>query len=357
MSEIRPAKSVGPLIIRHALQPGEAEQALRIGQRNAVLAQLHGEDRRAFYAAMAAQAPFAGSVSAEPVNVDIARGWWLRPTSPDPDSAILFVHGGGYHLGDARSYLGFASQLAALTGRTVFSADYPLAPEARFPAAFDAVQKTREWVMSKGFKQYAAVGDSAGGGLVLAMADQSAPDMRPASIVVFSPWTDLSNNGVSFTDPTTYDPVFKPAVLQGLAGLYLDGASPADPRASPLFGALRAMPPINVQVGEDELLRDDSVRLAKRAAAHGAVVRLDLFEGMYHVFQRDVGILKTASTALEIAARFIDEHWASDEVAERIPPDLASPQQDMMKRWSRERPPGPLWSSAPGAGDGGIFER
>ncbi len=314
MSDFTHRKSAGPLIIRHDAQPGEGEQVLRIVRRNAVLAQLHGEDRRAFYAAMAAQVPFAEAVSAEPVILGIARGWWLKPTSPDPDSAILFVHGGGYHLGDARSYLGFASQLAALTGRTVFSADYPLAPEARFPAAFDAVWAVREWFLSRGFKQYAAVGNSAGGGLVLAMADQAAPDARLASIVVFSPWTDLSNSGVSFTDPATYDPVFKPALLQGLAHSYLDGASPHDPKASPLFGALRAMPPINVQVGEDELLRDDSIRFAERAAAHGTTVRLDLFEGMYHVFQRDVGSLKTAGTALEIAASFIDTHWADREV-------------------------------------------
>ena len=313
MSDFTHTKSASPLLIRHEAQPGEGEQVLRIAQRNAVLAELHGEDRRAFYAAMAAQAPFAEAVSAEPVNFDKVRGWWLRPTSPDPNTAILFVHGGGYHLGDARSYLGFASQLAALTGRTVFSADYPLAPEARFPAAFDAVCTAREWFLSRGFKQYAAVGDSAGGGLVLAMTDQAAPDPRLASIVVFSPWTDLSNSGASFTDPATYDPVFKPALLQGLAHSYLDGASPHDPKASPLFGALRAMPPINVQVGEDELLRDDSIRFAERAAAHGTIVRLDLFAGMYHVFQRDVGSLKTAGTALEIAASFIGEHWAGHQ--------------------------------------------
>ena len=314
MSDFTHTKSAGPLIIRHDAQLGEGEQVLRIVQRNAALAELHGQDRRAFYAVMAAQAPFAEAVSAEPVNLDAVRGWWLRPTSLDPDSAILFVHGGGYHLGDARSYLGFASQLAALTGRAVFSADYPLAPEARFPAAFDAVWAARAWLLSQGFKQYAAVGDSAGGGLVLAMADQAAPDTRLASIVVFSAWTDLSNSGASFNDPATYDPVFKPALLQGLALSYLDGASPHDPRASPLFGALRAMPPINVQVGEDELLRDDSIRFAERAAALGTTVRLDLFAGMYHVFQRDVGSLKTAETALEIAASFIDEHWADRKV-------------------------------------------
>ncbi len=311
MHDFNPGDVARPSVIRHALSPGEGEQVLRIFQRNASLAQLHPEDRRAFYAAMASQALMADGVGVEPVRDGAVRGWWLRPAAYDPGSALFFVHGGGYHLGDARSYLGFASQLAARTGRAVFSVDYALAPERRFPAAFDDVMRARAWFLSQGVERYAAVGDSAGGGLVLAMADHTAPDDRLEAIVVFSPWTDLSNSGASFGDPTTRDPVFQPAVLRGLAQSYLGGANPRDPRASPLFGALNALPPIHVQVGEDELLRDDAVRLAERAARHGATVRLDVFEGMYHVFQRDVGDLKTAETALEIAARFIDDPYAS----------------------------------------------
>ncbi len=306
MPEFSQGDVARPSVVRHALPPGEGEQARRIFQRNASLAQLHPDDRRAFYAAMASQAPMADGVAAEPVLDGDVRGWWLRPAAHDPGSALFFVHGGGYHLGDARSYLGFASQLAARTGRAVFNVDYALAPERRFPAAFVDVIKARAWFLSQGVQRYAAVGDSAGGGLVLAMADQMAPDERLGAIVVFSPWTDLSNGGMSFSDPATRDPVFQPAILKGLAKAYLDGANPRDPRASPLFGALNALPPINVQVGEDELLLDDSVRLAEQAARSGAKVRLDVFEGMYHVFQRDVGALKTAEAALEIAARFIE---------------------------------------------------
>ncbi len=296
-------------VVRHDEAPGEQAQARRIFERNASMAQIHGEDRRAFYAAMAAQTAFAEGVSAEPVRAGGVRGWWLRPVASDAVSALFFVHGGGYHLGDARSYLGFASQLAALTRRAVFSVDYALAPEARFPAAFEDVAKARDWFLTQGFERYAAVGDSAGGGLVLAMADQSAPDPRLASIVAFSPWTDLSNSGAAFRDPLTVDPVFKPAVLDGLAKSYLGDASPLDPRASPLFGALKGLPPIHVQVGGNEILRDDSFRLARRAAQNGTRVRLDVFDSMYHVFQRDVGSLKTARTALNIAAEFIQNAW------------------------------------------------
>lgn len=310
MSELPIIYSAEPMIVRHAVQPGEREQVSRIMERNAGLAQLYSEDRRTFYAAMAAQAPLASGVSVKPVAHDDVKGWWITPASPDPDSAIFFVHGGGYHLGDAKSYLGFASQIAAMTNCVVFSADYALAPESRFPAAFEDVRKARDWFIARGFAQYSAIGDSAGGGLVLAIAGDNAPGAKLASMVVFSPWTDLSNSGASFLDPETVDPVFQPATLEALAKSYLDGASPLDPKASPLFGPVADLPPFNVQVGRHEILLDDSVRYAQLAAGKGSQVRLDIFDGMYHVFQRDVGTLKTARTALEIAAQFIAEQWS-----------------------------------------------
>jgi len=300
-----------PIILHHALTPGEADQADRLFQRNASLLRLFPDDRRAFYAALAAQASFAEGVAAEPVRDGSVRGWWLRPADADPEAAVFFVHGGGYHLGDARSYLGFASQLASRTGRAVFSVDYALAPEHRFPAAFDDIMQARAWFLSRGVGSYAGVGDSAGGGLVMAMAQHAAPDDRLTALVLFSPWTDLSISGASARDPAARDPVFQSGFLEGLARSYLGGADPRDPRASPLFGDLDALPPIQIQVGTEERLLDDSVRLAEQAARPGAIVRLDVFEGLYHVFQRDVGALKTAGMALDMAARFIVEHSSS----------------------------------------------
>lgn len=295
--------------LRHALQPGEAEQAALIFRRNTALAELYPGDLRAAYAATAAQAPLAEGTRIEPVACDTAHGWWVRPANPDPERAIFFVHGGGYRLGDAKSYLGFVSQIAARTGCTIFSADYRRAPEHPFPAAHEDVRRARDWFASQGFSQYAAIGDSAGGGLVLSIAAAPTTPARLASMVVFSPWTDLSNSAPSFRDPATVDPIFEPAILDGLARGYLDGADAHDPRASPLYGTLQDLPPINIQVGSNERLLDDALRLAEQTAEHAVPTRLDVFEGLYHVFQRDVGALKTADSALEIAARFVAEHW------------------------------------------------
>lgn len=295
---------------RHALQARDREQQERIFRRNALLTELYPDDRRMAYAAMAAQAPLAEGVSIEPVTSAGVRGWWIRPDDSLPEKAIFFVHGGGYHLGDARSYLGFASQIAAATRCAVFSVDYGLAPEHHFPVAYDDVQRALAWFVVQGMSEYVAVGDSAGGGLILATTSQRPTGAATlSSIVVFSPWTDLGNSGPSFRDPATRDPIFKPAVLDTLASSYLHGASALDPRASPLFGMADPLPPLYIQVGTDEILLDDSTRYAHRAAATGTNVRLDVFEGMHHVFQRDIGVLSTARVALDQAASFISASW------------------------------------------------
>ncbi|WP_329740403.1 alpha/beta hydrolase [Dyella sp. A6] len=305
---------------RHALRDGESDQQARIFQRNALLDALYPANRRLMYAAMSAQAPLADGVSIEPVHTPEVRGWWVRPENPLPRKTIFYVHGGGYHLGDARSYLNFVSHIAVKTRCAVFCVDYALAPEHRFPAAYDDVRRALSWFVDQDAAEYVAMGDSAGGGLVLATIDQQpVSGAALTSVVVYSPWTDLSNSGASFIDPGTHDPVFVPAVLKGLASSYLDGANALDPRASPLFGIPSQLPPLYIQVGSDELLLDDSLRYADGAAAKGHAVRLDIFDGMYHVFQRDVGVLDTASVALAQAAAFITASWSDGEPRDRLP--------------------------------------
>lgn len=295
--------------VRHPLAAGEHERQERLFKRNAALAAQFGSDRRGFYAAMAALTPCAAGVTFAAVTEEEVAGWWATPDVARKDRAILFIHGGGYHLGDAASYRGFGSHIAALTRCPVFLMDYPLAPEHRFPAAYDAAIRARDWIARSGVERIALVGDSAGGGLALALQGVPMSNSRLAGICVFSPWTDLALTGKSFADPSTHDPVFKPEVLAGLARSYLGGANPRDGRASPLFSIPDDLAPLYIQVGSDELLLDDSQSYAQLAAQKGGEVRLDVFEGMHHVFQRDVGAIETAAVALGLAAHFINEHW------------------------------------------------
>ena len=293
----------------HPLRDGERDRQRALLQRNARLMTEFAEDIRGGYAAIAALTPQAAEITFYKESTAQASGWWSIPERPMRDRAILFIHGGGYHLGDASSYRGLTSQLAMRTNCSVFSADYPLSPENRFPAAFEAIVQARNWLSAEGFSQIALVGDSAGGGLALATLSEPLSSGAVASVVVFSPWTDLALTGASFHAPETRDPILTQSMLADLAKSYLHGANPKDRRASPLYGIPDCLPPLAIQVGSDELLLDDSRQYAKHAAERGGIVALDIFAGMHHVFQRDVGSIETAELALDLAAQFINGHW------------------------------------------------
>jgi monoterpene epsilon-lactone hydrolase len=194
-----------------------------------------------------------------------------------------------------------------------FVVDYPLAPEHRFPAAYDAALAARRWLTAEGVDQVALVGDSAGGGLALAAAGElGAGAPAVAAVVVFSPWVDLALTGPSFWDPNTRDPIFKPGRLAASAATYLGGADARDGRASPLYSVSATLPPLAIQVGSNELLLDDARRYAVAAAEKGGEVSLDIFEGLHHVFQQSVGDLPSAGRARDAAGRFLSRHWAEE---------------------------------------------
>jgi acetyl esterase/lipase len=157
------------------------------------------------------------------------------------------------------------------------------------------------------------VGDSAGGGLALvtlaALKDLSRED-RPLAGVVFSPWADLAFTGPSMTDLAVADPLITFEYLQDCARNLLGGTDAKDPQASPLFGDLRGLPPLLIQVGTDERLLDDSRQYARRALQAGVSVQLEIWEGMHHVFQLDVAHLESSRRALDRVAQFL--HQAFD---------------------------------------------
>ncbi len=266
--------------------------------------------RREAYDVMTAQTPILDGVTMEAVKQNDVQGWWVRPPCAPTDKAILFLHGGAYMLGSAEAYRGFVSQIAVRAGIAAFVLDYPLAPEYPFPAAYEATVAARRWLATQNISQIALVGDSAGGALALAALgelDITLPTV--AAVVVFSPWIDLAFSGASFNNPDTHDPIFQRQLLAGAAATYLDGTDPKDGRASPLYSIPETLPPLAIQVGMDELLRDDARRYAAAAADRGGQVHLDLFEGLHHVFQRSAKDLPSARRALDDAAGFLTAHW------------------------------------------------
>lgn len=283
------------------------EQKSVLARNSSVMAS-HAQDRREAYRALCSLTPLAPGVGFLEINEPGAKGWWAIPNGEDHARAILYIHGGGYHFGDAESYRGLMSQIATRTGIPVFGVDYPLVPDETFPVAHETIIRARDWLIRQGIDSYALMGDSAGGGLALVLASDSKAAIAPTACVTFSPWTDLTMSGVSFNDPETHDPIFRTEFITALALAYLDGADATDQRASPLFGVSAGMPPLLIQVGTSELLLDDSTRLAHRAAAKGVPVTLQLFEELHHVFQRDAVALAMADRALDLTATFISLH-------------------------------------------------
>lgn len=266
-----------------------------------------GEPMRATYDRFIAATPTVpGSTLRESTAADLA-GWWVLPegTQEPADSAILYLHGGGHVIGSAKAYRGFASQIAARTRTPAFVLEVPLAPEAPFPAALDAARAAVHALAAAGVKRLAVVGDSAGGGLTLSTLAALKGMPQLVAGAAFSPWTDLSLSGASAADPAVHDALLARDYLADCAAQLLAGADAKHPGASPLFGDLAGLPPLFIQVGTNELLLDDARRYAERAAAQGVDVRLEVWEGLHHVFQLNVQELASARAALDGAAAFL----------------------------------------------------
>lgn len=218
---------------------------------------------------------------------------WVVAPGADPDLRLLYLHGGGYVSGSGASYLPLAANLSEAAGCVVLLPDYRLAPEHPFPAGLEDCIQAHDWLTANGPAGAAPArvtfiaGDSAGGGLTLAvlLALRDRRMRLPVAGMPLSAFTDLTLSGDSIRTEAENDPVMSPCCLPKFVELYLDGADPRHPLASPIFGDYTGIPPLLIQVGEVEVIRDDSVRVAARARADGVKVTLEVWPGQVHVFQ------------------------------------------------------------------------
>jgi acetyl esterase/lipase len=240
-------------------------------------------------------------------------GEFVRARDVAPGSgAILYLHGGAYCVGSHVTHRSVTSHLARRTVANIFVADYRLAPEHPCPAAVDDAIAAYRGLREQGWApgQVAFVGDSAGGGLALATAlrlrDLGEP--LPAALVLFSPWVDLGHPDRGA--PPRGEIMISLPWVQECARLYLAGRDARDPLASPIHGDMRGLPPTMIQVGQDEILLQDSRRLHAALAAANVPVQLQEYARRWHVFQANAGVLADADRALESAAGFLRRHWA-----------------------------------------------
>jgi monoterpene epsilon-lactone hydrolase len=278
-------------------------------QASAGQAPLTLEERRAAFTPGDRLYPVPDDVLVTEVNAGGVPAHWLAASGADAGRVLLFLHGGGFEFGSVRSDGELAARLGRASGMRVLFPEYRLAPEHPFPAAIDDVLAAWRWLRSSqalGARSIAVAGDSAGGGLAVALlvAARDAGEALPAAVVLMSPTVDLTSSGASMTERADQDPVSTPAMLRQFASDYLAGADPRTPLASPLFAQLAGLPPLLVQVGTADLLLSDSERLAAAAAAAGVDVTLEIGEGLPHVYQLMLGTPEAAE-ATERIGKFL----------------------------------------------------
>jgi monoterpene epsilon-lactone hydrolase len=242
---------------------------------------------------------------------------WVIADGADPRRRILYMHGGSWISGSPAGYRAFLSRVSKEAGAVVLAVDYRLAPEHKFPAGLEDCLQAYQWMRQNGpggrqpvLSAY-LMGDSAGGNLALATLLKINDTMLqlPSAVVAISPATDFTGKSPSLVSRASVDPIINPQLLPALIPIYLGkNSEPTDPYASPLFGDYNGLPPILLQVGDAEVLRDDSTRLAKHAAEQGCDVTLDVWAGMPHVFQGFAPFLPEASEAIAKIGQFIRCH-------------------------------------------------
>jgi cation diffusion facilitator CzcD-associated flavoprotein CzcO/acetyl esterase/lipase len=227
--------------------------------------------------------------------------------------AVLYLHGGAYVGGSPRTHRALASRLAAAAGSPVHVIDYRLAPEHPYPAAVEDALAAYRALLAAGLDpgRVALAGDSAGGGLALALALRlrELGEPQPAGIVLINGWFDLTCSGPSADRNRRRDAglALKWTVASGEH--YRAGRAPDLPELSPLAADLRDLPPLYMQAGGDDILLSDSERLVERARAAGVSVRYRRFEGMWHVFQGSAGTLREADEAVREIGGALRGFW------------------------------------------------
>ena len=257
--------------------------------------------------------PFPAGVRGTPTKLADRPAVLVEPDGDARTGTILYFHGGSFSLGSPETAMVLTAHLVRRTGVRAISLDYRLAPEHPFPAAIEDCLAAFRSLLDSGIDAASIVfaGDSAGGGLTvttcLAARDVGLP--MPAAIAAFSPGLDHTRSGASMSTKEGIDPFFTTDGMGHTGEMYLDGQDPNQPLLAPaVLADLTGFPPILLQVGTNELLLDDSVRLAARARDADVDVILDITAGAPHVFQAFVGRLDESDQALERAALFLTQH-------------------------------------------------
>lgn len=229
-------------------------------------------------------------VSFEQVAINFTiSGAWITPNDADLTKVLLYFHGGGYCVGSKNTHRPLVSKIAKISGIKALIIDYRLAPENPYPAALEDALLSYEWLLEQGYKPGDILigGDSAGGGLAAALLLllKSKGRPQPVAAILLSPWADLTLSGDSIHKNADLEPMLPLEEMDRWAEKYIGDADPKNPFISPLFGDYKGICPVLIQVGTNEVILDDSKRLAAVMNKAGVKVEIEIWEGMFHVWQ------------------------------------------------------------------------
>lgn len=236
---------------------------------------------------------------------------WIMPDGADDKRVLLYFHGGGYGAGSIETHRAQVSNIVKYSGIKTLVIDYRLAPENKYPAPIEDAVTAYQWLLNEGYnaKCIGFGGDSAGGGVaigsVLYLRDYHI--QLPACIIAMSPWLDLTMSGPTIQSKNGIDPILVQEGFYIWSAAYLGDADPKAPYASPVFQDLTGLPPTYIQVGEDEMLLSDSTRFAEKAKADGVNIQIEIYPGMFHVFNAYWRLLPTAKKANKKLGEFLRE--------------------------------------------------
>lgn len=257
--------------------------------------------------------PVANDIKLESMDLDGVPGEWSIAPGSDASRILMFFHGGGYCSGSILSHRRLVTEAGRAAGVRTLAIAYRLAPEHPFPAALEDALMAWHFLRRQGIaaKHIAVGGDSAGGGLTLALIGQlqQIGEELPACAWLLSPWTDLTMSGSTLTTKDTVDPLIHGGYLHELADAYLPGSiDRKDSRVSPLYADLNGFPPTLIQVGSDETLLADATRFAAAAGAADVAVILEVWPHMIHAWPLWNAHLEPGRQALAKAGAFMRQH-------------------------------------------------
>jgi len=278
-------------------------------KRNATL-----EERRSALLGGARYLRMPHAVDVDRTRVGKMAAEWLLPEGVLDNPSILYLHGGAYTMGSCTTHRALASRVAIASQARVLLPEFRLAPEHAFPASLEDALVSYRWLLERGSADnIAVVGDSSGGGLAVAAMvkarDEGLP--LPAAIVCLSPWTDLEMNGESILTRAQVDPICSLEESRFHSELYVGTSDPRAGLVSPVYANLSGLPSFLVQVGDREILLSDSISLAERAREDGVDIELQVWEGMWHVWQLFAWYVPEAQQAIDNIGGFVQEHVGS----------------------------------------------